>query len=169
MDFTQFQSWFISVLIYIYYDIQSSQSNYRFRDDLEECGDFGGFWSLLSAELHRCVRCIAMNRDFPTVKLSPCFNRIQVFELAFQCRQFEVNQYPVIEIIPGLLKIGQSVSREEAVKEMKDCRSTVHPWCGSMVHPWCGSTVMPEYGPSIFYDRLKPRSNHKLPEYLWTT
>ncbi|KAF2533405.1 hypothetical protein F2Q70_00030510 [Brassica cretica] len=59
--------------------------------------------------------------------------------------------------MPVLLNSGQSALREEAVKEMKDCRSTVHP-CHR-------STVMPEYGLSIFYERLKPRSNHKLPEY----
>ncbi|KAF3521173.1 hypothetical protein DY000_02058738 [Brassica cretica] len=63
--------------------------------------------------------------------------------------------------MPVLLKSGQSASREEAVEEMKDCRSMVHPWCRSM--------VMPEYWPSIFDDRLKPRSNHKLPEYLLMT
>ena len=63
--------------------------------------------------------------------------------------------------MPVLLKSGQSASREEAVEEMKDCESTVHPWCRS--------TVMPEYGPNIFYDQLKHKSNHKLPEYPWTT
>ena len=63
--------------------------------------------------------------------------------------------------MPVLLKSGQSASQEEAVEEMKDCRS--------ITQHWCRSTVMPEYGLSIFYDRLKPRSNHKLPEYPWTT
>ena len=38
-------------------------------DDLEESGDFGVFWSLLSAELHRHVRCVAMDGDLPTVRL----------------------------------------------------------------------------------------------------
>ncbi|KAF3496601.1 hypothetical protein DY000_02052439 [Brassica cretica] len=38
-----------------------------FRDDLEECGDFGVCWSLLSAELHRHVKCIAMDEDLSTV------------------------------------------------------------------------------------------------------
>ncbi|KAF2551252.1 hypothetical protein F2Q68_00035473 [Brassica cretica] len=41
----------------------------RFRDDLEESGDFGVFWSLLSAKLHRYVRCLAMAGDLPTVRL----------------------------------------------------------------------------------------------------
>ncbi|KAF2535146.1 hypothetical protein F2Q70_00004515 [Brassica cretica] len=72
-----------------------------FRDDLEESGDFGVFWSLLSAELHRRVRCMAMDGDLPTRHIA--------------------------EVIPILLKSGQSASREEAVEEMKDCRSTVHP------------------------------------------
>ncbi|KAF3555740.1 hypothetical protein F2Q69_00012776 [Brassica cretica] len=41
----------------------------------------------------------------------------------FQCRRFEVNQNPVPEDMPVLLKSGQSSSREEAVGEMHDCRS----------------------------------------------
>ena len=43
MDFTHFQPWSISVLIYIYYYIESIQSIYRFMDNLEEYGDFGVF------------------------------------------------------------------------------------------------------------------------------
>ncbi|KAF3595547.1 hypothetical protein DY000_02022604 [Brassica cretica] len=92
-----------------------------------------------------------MDEDLPTVRLSP----------SFQFLQFEVNQHPVAEVMQVLLKSGQSGSREEAVEQMKDCRS--------MKQHWFRSTVMPEYGLSIFYDRLKPRSNHKLPEYPWTT
>ncbi|KAF3501339.1 hypothetical protein F2Q69_00042954 [Brassica cretica] len=61
--------------------------------------------------------------------------------------------------MPVLLKSGQSASQEEAVEEMKDCRSTKHP-CHR-------STVMPEYGLSIFYVRLKPRSHTKLSKYPW--
>ncbi|KAF2537317.1 hypothetical protein F2Q68_00021161 [Brassica cretica] len=110
----------------------------RSRDDLEECGDFGVFWSLLSAELHRRVRCLAMDGDLLTV-----------------------NQHPVADVMPVLLKSGQSASREEVVEEMKNCRS--------MKQHWCRSTVMPEYGLSIFYGRLKPRSNHILPEYSCMT
>ncbi|KAF2585204.1 hypothetical protein F2Q70_00035845 [Brassica cretica] len=60
------------------------------------------------------------------------------------------------EVMPVLLKSGQSAAREEVVEEMKDTRS--------MKQHWCRSKVMSEYGLSIFYDRLKPRSNHKLPE-----
>ena len=161
MDFIHFQPWFISFLIYIYYDIESIQSVYRSRDDLEENGDFGVVWSLLSAQLHRSVRCLAMYGDLPTFRLSPTLNRRYIFQLAFQCHRFEVNQHPVAEVISVLLKSGQSDSRDEAIEEMKDCRS--------MVHPWCRSTVMPERGPSIFQNRLKPKSNHKLPEYPWTT
>ncbi|KAF3535714.1 hypothetical protein F2Q69_00022854 [Brassica cretica] len=71
-------------------------------------------------------------------------------------KRFEVHQHPVAEYMPVLLKSGQSASREEAVEEMKDCRS--------MKQHWCRSKVMREYGLSIFDDRLKPRSNHKLPE-----
>ncbi|KAF3585612.1 hypothetical protein F2Q69_00028546 [Brassica cretica] len=107
------------------------------------------------------VRCLAMDADIPNVRLSPSFSKRSIFELSFQCHRFEVNQHPVPEVMPILLKSGQSASREEAVEEMKDCRS--------MKQHWCRSTVMPEYGLSIFYDRLKPRSNHKLPECPWTT
>ncbi|CAN6868569.1 unnamed protein product, partial [Brassica oleracea] len=44
---------------------------------------------------------------------------------------------------------------------MKDCRS--------ITQHWCRSKVMPERGPSIFQDRLKPRSHTKLPKFPWTT
>ncbi|CAN6836933.1 unnamed protein product [Brassica oleracea] len=46
----------------------------RSMDDLKECGDFVVFWSLLSAELHRRVRCLAMDRHFSTVRLSSYFD-----------------------------------------------------------------------------------------------
>ncbi|KAF3531188.1 hypothetical protein DY000_02040265 [Brassica cretica] len=49
------------------------------------------------------------------------------FELALQFHRFEVNQHPITEVMPVLLKSGQSASREEAIEEKKDCRSTVHP------------------------------------------
>ena len=45
-----------------------------FRDDLEESGDFGVFWSFLSAKLHRHVRCLAMDRDLSTDILSLSFH-----------------------------------------------------------------------------------------------
>ncbi|KAF3554576.1 hypothetical protein F2Q69_00013618 [Brassica cretica] len=54
---------------------------------------------------------------------------------------------PLADVMPVLLKSGQSASREEAVEETKDCRS--------MKKHWCRSTVMPEYGMSIFYDRAR--------------
>ena len=136
-------------------------SIYRFRDDLEESCDFGVFWRLLSAELYRRIRCLAMDGDFPTDILIPSFDTRYIFSLAFQFHWFEDNQHPVAEVMPVLLKIGQSASQEEAVEEMKDCRSiTKH---------WCRSTVMPDSGPSIFQDRLKPKSHTKLPKYPWTT
>ena len=114
-------------------------------DDLEEIGDFGAFWSLLRVELHKCVRCLAMDGDLPTVRLSSSFVQRYIFELAFQCHRFEVNRHPVAAVMPVLPKSGHSASREEAVEEMKDSRS--------MLQHWCRSTVMPEYGLSIFYDR----------------
>ncbi|KAF3498098.1 hypothetical protein DY000_02053265 [Brassica cretica] len=78
-------------------------------DDLEESGDFGVFWSLLSAKLHRHVRCLAMDGDLPS--------------------------HPVGEDMHVLLKSGQSASREEAIEDMKDCRSMKQHWCRSMVMP----------------------------------
>ncbi|CAF1905017.1 unnamed protein product [Brassica napus] len=63
--------------------------------------------------------------------------------------------------MPVLLNSGQSASQEEAVEEIKDCRS--------ITQHWCRSTVMPERGSSIFQDRFKPRSHTKLPKYPWTT
>ncbi|KAF2562386.1 hypothetical protein F2Q70_00017051 [Brassica cretica] len=96
-------------------------------------------------ELHRRVICLAMDGDFPTVRLRPSFDTRFSIELAFQCHRFEVNQLPVADVMPLLLKSSQSASREEAIEEMKDCRS--------MLQHWCRSTVMPEYELSIFYDR----------------
>ncbi|KAF3535990.1 hypothetical protein F2Q69_00020071 [Brassica cretica] len=61
--------------------------------------------------------------------------------------------------MPVLLKGGQCASREEAVEEMKDCRSTVH-----LCHR---STVMPEYGLSIFYDRLYIHMSIRSSKGIW--
>ncbi|KAF3523785.1 hypothetical protein F2Q69_00049418 [Brassica cretica] len=75
-------------------------------DDLEEIGDFGVFWSLLSVELHRRVRYLAMDGDLSNVILSSYFNRRYSFEFDFQCHQFEVNRHPVAEVMLVLLKSG---------------------------------------------------------------
>ncbi|KAG5388809.1 hypothetical protein IGI04_030350, partial [Brassica rapa subsp. trilocularis] len=72
------------------------------------------------------------------------------FELYFQCHWFEVNQTVRSDVMAILLKNGQSASRKEAVKEMKERRSTV---C-----PWCQSTVIPKDGPSLFCDQFRPRT-----------
>ena len=101
-----------------------------------------------------------MDEDLPIVRLSLSFDTRYSFELAFQCHRFEVNLHPVSDVMPVLLKSGQSTSSEEAVEEMKQHRSTVYPWCRSL--------VIPEHGPSMFHGRIKARNNHKLPEYLWT-
>ncbi|KAF2608250.1 hypothetical protein F2Q68_00043086 [Brassica cretica] len=90
---------------------------------LEESGNFGVFWSLLSEELHRRVKSLAMYGDLPTVILSPSLDIIYRFELAFQCYRFEVNQHLIADVMPVLLMSGQSTLREEAFEEMKDCRS----------------------------------------------
>ena len=91
---------------------------------MEESGDFDVFWSLLSEKLHRRVRFLTMDGDLTPVILRPLFDTIYIFELAFQCRQFEVNQHPVAKVMLILLKSGQSASRKEAVEEIKDSRST---------------------------------------------
>ena len=96
-------------------------------DDLEESGDFSVVWRLLSVDLHRCVRCLAMDRDLHTVRLSPYFDTRYKFELKFQCHQFEVNQHLIVEVMLVLLKRGQSASREKDVEEMKDRRSMTQP------------------------------------------
>ncbi|KAF3559211.1 hypothetical protein F2Q69_00012790 [Brassica cretica] len=89
-------------------------------------------------ELHRRIRCLAMDGDLSTVRLSPSVVIRYSFELDFQFHRFEVNQHPIAEFMLVLLKSGQSASPEETVEEMKDFRSTVHPWCRS--------TVMPDMG-----------------------
>ncbi|KAG5410896.1 hypothetical protein IGI04_007215 [Brassica rapa subsp. trilocularis] len=111
---------------------------------LESFGAFRG------AELHRRVRCLAMDGDLPTI-----------FELAFQCHRSQVNQHLLAEVMPVLLKSGQSASREEASEKRKPRRSMQHSARRSM--------EIPDRGPCIFYDFVKPRSHHKLPECPWTT
>lgn len=121
----------------------------------------GEIWWFWDAELHRRVRCLVMEGDLYTVRLRPYFGTRYIFELAFQFHWFDVNHHPVAEVMHVLLKSGHSASREEAVEKRNVCRS--------MQNSWYRSIWMPECGLSIFYDQLKPRSNHKLPEYLWTT
>ena len=82
------------------------------------------------------------------------------FDLAFQCHRSQVNQHPVAEVMPVLLKSGQSASREDAAEKRKPRRSMQHSARRSM--------EMPDRGPCIFYDCVKPRS-HKLPKCPWTT
>ncbi|KAG5400092.1 hypothetical protein IGI04_014699 [Brassica rapa subsp. trilocularis] len=84
---------------------------------LESFGVFGG------EELHRRVRCLAMDGDLPAV-----------------------NQHLVAEVMPVLLKSGQSASREEAAEKRKPRRSMQHSAHRSM--------EIPDRGPCIFYDCL---------------
>ncbi|KAF3545559.1 hypothetical protein DY000_02007760 [Brassica cretica] len=93
---------------------------------------------------------------------------LESFEVAelHRCTRFlamdgELPTHPIAEVMPVLLESGTSGSREEAVEEMKEIRLTVRPWCRSMVNP--------EHGTILFQDRLKPRSQHKIPRYPWTT
>ncbi|KAF2551363.1 hypothetical protein F2Q68_00033641 [Brassica cretica] len=86
-------------------------------------------------ELHRRIRYLAMYGDLPAVRLIPSFYTCYIFELAFKCHRCEVHQHPVAEIMFALLKSGQSVSREEAVEEMKGNRSMVKLWHRSTVFP----------------------------------
>ena len=106
-------------------------------DDLEECGDFGVFCSLLSVYLHRRVRCLAMDEDLPTFRLSPSFTRRYSFELAFQCRRFKVNQHHIAEVMPVLLNNGQSASQGKLSRRWMTVvrRSTLaidQRWCHNM-------------------------------------
>ncbi|KAF3493322.1 hypothetical protein DY000_02052295 [Brassica cretica] len=71
----------------------------------------------------RRVRFIGMDGDIPTVRLSPSFDTRYRFELAFQCHRFEVNQHHVAEVMPVLLRSGQSASQHEAVEKRNACRS----------------------------------------------
>ncbi|WZZ53246.1 hypothetical protein YC2023_053353 [Brassica napus] len=125
--------------------VEAARSWYplQFKYILEKYGDFGVFWSLLSAGLHRCVRCLAMDGYLSTR-----------FELAFQCHKLEVNQHPITEVIPGLLTSSQSATREEVIENIKECRS--------MQHCAYRSIGISECGPSIFENRLKPRSTYIL-------
>ncbi|KAF3520635.1 hypothetical protein DY000_02059297 [Brassica cretica] len=70
-----------------------------------------------------------MYGDLTTIRLIPYFDTRYNFALAFQCHCSEVNQYPVADVMPVLLKSSQSATREEAVEEMKDCRSMKKHWC----------------------------------------
>ncbi|KAF3564160.1 hypothetical protein DY000_02013953 [Brassica cretica] len=87
---------------------------------LESFGAFEG------AELHRRVRCLPMDGDLPTVILSSYLDTRYSFVLAFQCHRSQVNQHPVAEVIPVLLKRCQSASREEAAENRKPRRSIQH-------------------------------------------
>ncbi|KAF2556537.1 hypothetical protein F2Q68_00016133 [Brassica cretica] len=70
----------------------------------------------------RRVRCLAIDGYLPTDRLSPYFDTGYIIELSFQCRRSEVNQHPVAEVIPVLLRRGQSASREEVVEKRNVCR-----------------------------------------------
>ncbi|KAF3540835.1 hypothetical protein F2Q69_00023218 [Brassica cretica] len=64
-----------------------------------------------------------MDGDLPTIRLSPYFDTRSSFELAFQFHRFEVNQHSLAEVMPVLLRSGQSASREKAVEKRNVCRS----------------------------------------------
>ena len=57
-----------------------------------------------------------MDGDLFTVILSSYFDTRYIFALSFQCHRFEVNQHPVAEVMPVLLRSGQSASWEEAAE-----------------------------------------------------
>ncbi|KAF3554536.1 hypothetical protein F2Q69_00012988 [Brassica cretica] len=64
-----------------------------------------------------------MDGDLPTVRLNPSFDTRYNIDLSFQWNRFEGYDHLVADVMPILLRIGQSALREEAVEEMKDCRS----------------------------------------------
>ena len=84
---------------------------------------------------------------FPPLDLAHSLHKIEL-ELAFQYHRFEVNQHSVAEVMPVLLKSGQSASREEAAEKRKPCRSMQLSARRSM--------EIPDRGPCIFYDCVKP-------------
>ena len=106
---------------------------------LESFGAFG------SAELHRRIRSLAMDGNLPTVRLSPYVDTRYSRELAFQCHRSQVIQHLVAEVMPVLLKSGQSASREKAAEKRKPRRSMQHSARRSM--------EIPDRGPCIFYDQ----------------
>ena len=73
MDFTYYQPWYIGVLRYIYYDIESIQSVYRFMDDLEKSGDFGVFWNILSAKLAQTRQMSSYGWRYSHRQIEPIF------------------------------------------------------------------------------------------------
>ncbi|WZY93543.1 hypothetical protein YC2023_065872 [Brassica napus] len=120
--------------------LDSSNKSGRFRDNLEECGDYGIFWSLLCAELHRCVRYLAMDGDFPTIILSPSFDTRYIFE-SYACFTEEWS----VCLARGSCRGDERLLIDGAPLVSIDSDARIRP--------------------RIFYDRLKPISNHKLPEY----
>ncbi|KAG5374284.1 hypothetical protein IGI04_042397 [Brassica rapa subsp. trilocularis] len=106
---------------------------------LESFGAFGG------AELHKRVICLAMDGDLPTVRLSPYFDTRYSFELGFQFYRSQVNQHLVAEVMPVLLKSGQSASREEAAEKRKPCRSMQHSARRSMEISDRGPSIVDGY------------------------
>ncbi|KAF2601774.1 hypothetical protein F2Q70_00026238 [Brassica cretica] len=74
--------------------------------------------SYLPAGPDTCLSILASCDRYSQRKASTfIYARIESFELAFQCRWFELNQHHVAEVMPVLLKSGQSVSQEEAVED----------------------------------------------------
>ncbi|KAG5384690.1 hypothetical protein IGI04_036160 [Brassica rapa subsp. trilocularis] len=106
---------------------------------LESFEAFGG------AELHIRVRCLAIDGDLLTIRLSPYFDTRYSFALDFQCHRSQVNQHPVAEVMPILLKSGQSASREEAAQKRKSRRSMQHSPRRSMEIPDSGPSIVDGY------------------------
>ncbi|KAF2615433.1 hypothetical protein F2Q70_00013603 [Brassica cretica] len=88
-------------------------------------------------ELHRYIRSLPMDGDILTVRFSLYFDTRYSFEFDFQCHPFEVNPTVRSKVMPVLLKSGMSASREEAVEETKECRSTTQETkeCRSTTQP----------------------------------
>ena len=128
-----------------YMCLESVLECFQVRYVLENFGDYRAFWG---DELHRRVWWLAMDGDLSKVRLSPYFDKRYIWDLVFQWHCFEVNPTVRSEVILIVLKSGQSASPEEAVEEMKERRSTVHPWCRS--------TVIPEVGRAYFVTNLGP-------------
>ena len=123
---------------------------------------FSGSSTLVILELFEVQNCTYALEVFLWMEAFPWFDWFHIltqcrsFELALQCHRFEVHLVVRSKVTLVLLKSGTSASREEAVEDMKKCRSTLRPWC-------C-STLMPKDETSLFDDWLKPRNHHTLQE-----
>ena len=105
-----------------------------------------------------------MDEDFPMDLLIPSFDTRESFELAFQCHCSEVNQHPAAEVMPVLLKTGQSIPSNSPVWRVGPTTLSNSPiWRVGTITPsnspiWrVGPTTLPSphSRSSLFCDRIE--------------